>query len=213
MRLTLRSYCHIGHLGIHVFNHLFAILLDDSIEVKIEGLLGRQIARQSLQRSTPHSRNHINDKDEVDDNQNQTEHAQLLDFLFALEADFSEEVKSEQGEAHNPNAEINLAVEQVPVVGLVGYAEEFEAQRDFDEAQHDLHGGEPATTLGQALEQIREEGKQGKRQRKGHCEGKHRHNGSPKLARSRFDEHRAHDGTCAGKRHQNQGQSHKENAA
>ena len=60
--LTLWCHSHIGELGIHILNDFFAVFLNDSIEVEIEGLLGRQIARESFQRSAPHAWNHIDNE-------------------------------------------------------------------------------------------------------------------------------------------------------
>ena len=72
-----------------------------------------------------------------------------------LKTNLAEKVQSQQGEAHDPNAEIDLTVEQAPVVGLVGNAQELESQRHFNETQNDFHWVHPSTAFGQTLEQVR----------------------------------------------------------
>ena len=68
------------------------------------------------------------------DDEYEAEHTQFLEFLLALETNPTHEIKAKQGEADNPDAEIDLAVKQMPVVGLVSHAEELETEGNFDEA-------------------------------------------------------------------------------
>ena len=60
------------HILLYKLDNLIGIFLIDTFEVEIEGLLWRKIARESLQRSTPHTRNHVNDKCKGNDTQYQT---------------------------------------------------------------------------------------------------------------------------------------------
>ncbi len=55
------------------------------------------------------------------------------------EAYLTQQIETQQREYDDPYRQIDLSVEQIPVIGLVGDAEELEAQRDLDEAQNHLH--------------------------------------------------------------------------
>ena len=172
-----------------------------------------QISRQRLQRCAPHTRNHIYHESKYADSQCQTAYAEVLNFAVVRKLDLAQEVQAEQREDHNPNCEIDLAIEQIPVVNLVGNTEELEAECHLDKAKHNLHRVEPAAALWQLLQQRREECKECKWQRKGCRECQHCDNWRPHLARGRFDKHRANDRTRARERHQHERQSHKEDSS
>ena len=173
---------------------------------------GRQVARKSLEGRTPHAGNQVYDEREGDDRQRQPSYAEVGHVAVVREFDFSEQIESQQREGHDPYGQIDLAVEQSPVVGLVGDRKELHAEGDFDEAQHDLHRVEPAAALRQFLEHRGEEGEDRKRQGECHRECEHRDDRTPEFARSRFDEHRTDDRSRAGERHQHERQGHEEDA-
>ena len=121
-----------------------------------------------------------------------------------LESDLAQQVQAQQGEAYDPDGQIDFAVQQVPVVGLVGHAQEFQAQGHFYEAQHHLDAVEPAAALGELLQRRREKGQQGKGQGEGNGEGQHSDHGGPEFALRALDEHGSHDGAGAAKAYQHQ---------
>ena len=45
-----------------------------------------------------------------------------------------QQIQPQQGEADNPNRQIDIPVKQMPVIGLVRNAEELQAEGNFDEA-------------------------------------------------------------------------------
>ena len=126
----------------------------------------------------------------------------------------SYQVESQQGEYRYPQGEVDFTVEDAPVVGLVGYAEELETEGELDEAEYHLHRVEPAAALGQFVEQRGEERQDGERQGESYREGEHRDDGLPEVtARYGVDKDIADDGARAGERDQHEGERHEEDAA
>ena len=66
---------------------------------------------------------------------------------IALEFEPAAEVGTEEGEDDDPEGEENLAVEDMPAVGQIGYGEEFQGKGQFDEAEHNLQGVHPRARL------------------------------------------------------------------
>ena len=127
---------------------------------------------------------------------------------------FAEEVEAQEGENHNPNGEIHLTVEQPPVIGLVGGAEELHSKCELYEAQHNLHRAEPvAAALLELLNQGREEGKQGEWKREGDGERKHGHHRCPEFALGGLDKHAADYRSGAAEAHQHECEGKEENAS
>ena len=134
----------------------------------------------------------------------------MLHRSVVLEADLAQQVEAQQGEHHDPDGEVYLPVEQPPVIGLVGGAEELEAEGDLDEAQHDLDAVEPAAALRQAAQQRREQREQREGQCKGQRERQHRDHRRPEFTLGGLDQHRSHDRPGAGERHQHKGERKEE---
>ena len=76
------------------------------------------------------------------------------------------------------------------MVRLVSHAQELEAERHLDEAEHDFHGIQPAAAL-EFLQEGREHCEDGERQCESYRERQHCHHRSPELALGGLDE----DGT------------------
>ena len=71
---------------------------------------------------------------------------------IALELEPATEVGAEEGEDDDPEGEEDLAVEDMPAVGQIGYGEEFQGKGQFDEAEHDFEGVHPGARLRCRLE-------------------------------------------------------------
>ena len=169
-----------------------------------------QIARKSFQRRTEHTREHIDRERKRSDGQRQPGHRNVLEFVVMSEADLAQQIEAQQCEHDDPDRQINLAVEQPPVVGLVGHTQELETEGDLDKTENDLHGTEPTAALGQVFQQGGEESENRKRQGKSQRESEHRHDRHPEFAGSRTNQDVADDRPGAGERHQHQRQSHEE---
>ena len=178
---------------------------------EILGADRREIAREGLQRRAEHARNHIHDEGEHGDGERKTRDADLFHLLIVRKADLPEQVEAQQGEDHDPDGEVHFPVQQAPVVGLVRDGEELEAESDFHEAHHDLHGVQPGAAL-HFLQELREQSEDGEGEGEGHREGKHGDHRRPELALGGLDQDRAHDGTRAGEGHQHEGEGHEEHA-
>ena len=129
-----------------------------------------------------------------------------------LEADFAQQVQAQERKAHNPDGQVHLPVQQVPVVGLVRRAQEFKAQGHLNKAQHHFDAVEPAAALGKLFEHRREEGQEGKRQGKGNAEGQHGDHRGPEFPLGALDKDRTHNGTGAAEAHQHQRQRQEKHA-
>ena len=127
------------------------------------------------------------------------------------ELDPPQQVGSQQSEDDNPQGEEHFAVEDVPAVSEVGYAEELQGKGEFDESQHNLDGVHPSARLGCLLEQRREQGEEGKRYGQRNGEAQHADGGSEDgTLRGHGHEEESDDGTCARERHQRQREGHEE---
>ncbi len=175
-------------------------------------LHGRHVSRQSLQGSAPHARDHIYDEREDDNGENQTRNRQIGHVAVVLELQFAQQIESQQRENGDPQGQIYLAVENAPVVGLVGDAEELKSESQLDESEHHLHRIEPAAALGQRFEPRGEQREERKGQREDHRERQHGYDRRPKLARGGLNEHRSDDRPRARERHEHQRERHEEYA-
>ena len=128
------------------------------------------------------------------------------------EPKLAQQVEAQQRRQHHPQHDVHVAVEQVPVVGQVGGAQEFQGQHQLHKTQHHLHRVQPAARAGQAFEPRREDSEQREWQRKRQREAKHAHNGRDALAPRRQTQDAAHDGRGARKRNHHQRQSHEKDA-
>ena len=70
-----------------------------------------------------------------------------------------EQVKSHHEENNNPERQIDFPVEDMPVIRLVGNAQEFKSERQFQEAQDDLHRIEPSAGFRKVFKPRRENSK------------------------------------------------------
>ena len=77
----------------------------------------------------------------------------MLEFVVVSEADLAQQIETQQCEHDDPDRQIDLTVEQPPVVGLVGHTQELETEGDLDKTENDLHGTEPTAALGQVFQQ------------------------------------------------------------
>ena len=121
----------------------------------------------------------------------------MLDLVVSLEPDLAQKVEPEEGECHDPDGEVDFPVEDAPVVGLVGNAEELESECHFNESENYLHGIEPASAL-ELLEQGREHCENRERQGECHREGQHCHHRCPEFTLGGLDEDGAYYRSGAG---------------
>ena len=169
-----------------------------------------QIARKSFQRRTEHTRKHIDRERKRSDGQRQPRHRNVLEFVVVSEADLTQQIETQQCEHDDPDRQIDLTVEQPPVVGLVGHTQELETEGDLDKTENDLHGTEPTAALGRSFS------KEGKKAKivKGRAKASEKANivtmgtqNSPAVERIRT---LPTIGPVQEKRHQHQRQSHEE---
>ena len=130
-----------------------------------------------------------------------------------FETQLAEQIKAQQREDDDPQRQIYFPVENSPMVGLVGDAEELQSERELQKSQYDLDRIEPASAFGQAVQQRGEQGEQREGQREHDREGQHRENGSPYLARSRLDQYGTHDRARARERDQHERQRHEKDTS
>lgn len=97
-----------------------------------------------------------------------------------LEAYLPEEIKPQEGEYDYPYGQIDLPVQETPVVSLVRNAQELESQGDLDEAQHYLDTVQPGSAL-EFLQEGREESQYREWKGKGNAEGQHGDHRSPEF--------------------------------
>ncbi len=98
----------------------------------------------------------------------------MLHRIVILEPQLAEKIESQKRERDDPYSQINLPVEQSPVIGLVCDTEELEAKCYLDEAQDDLHAVQPRAGLTLHLLQKRREHRQN-RERQGEGDGERQH--------------------------------------
>ncbi len=106
----------------------------------------------------------------------------MLHLVVSLEPDLAQKVEPEKGECHNPDGEVYFPVENAPVVGLVGNAEELESEGNLNESQNHLDGVEPSSALWKILQQAWHKGKYCEWQGKCSGEGEHCYDWLPNFA-------------------------------
>ena len=113
----------------------------DALRGKVEVLRvdGRGEGADRLAGCAPQSREHIDGEGQ----RTQSQHDGRYRHRFLLrgvvrELEPADEVKAQQTEEHDPDGQEGLTVEDVPAVSEVGHREEFQRERQFDEAQDHL---------------------------------------------------------------------------
>ena len=128
------------------------------------------------------------------------------------EFDLAEQVEAQQREQYDPQGEIDLAVEDAPVVGLVGHVDELQREGQLHEGEHHLEGVHPAAGLRHFLQHIGEEREECERYGDTQGEAQHTDDGFQEGAAGGVEGYRARDGQRAGEGDQHEGQRHEEDA-
>ncbi len=124
----------------------------------------------------------------------------------------AQQVKTHQGENHDPDGKVDLTVQQAPVVNLVGNAQKLEPQCYLDETKHNFNAVEPPARFGKVLQKRRGKGKNSERKGKGGRESKHGDDRFPDLSLGGFYQYSAYDGAGARKRNKNQRECHEKDS-
>ena len=164
-------------------------------EVEVVGVHGGQITRESFQRSAEHAGYQVDHECERYDSENEFLNLDVRLLAIVREAELAEQVEAEHREYHYPKGYVDFAVENAPMVGLVGYGEELETESQLNETEHYLDRVEPSAGLGQVLEQRGEEREEGERKRESRREYEHGDDRLPYGSLRRLHEDGAYDGT------------------
>ena len=183
------------------------------IEVEVLCVHWRCERRDSLQRSAPQARNHIECECERSQREEELRHVGAASLVVVREVEESEQVETEQREERYPESEECLAVEDVPAVCEVGYREELQCERQLHEAERHLQHVHPATRLRCRLEQCGEHGEQSERHSQ--CDGEAEHTdcrSHDAALRGYCHEQEADDRTGAREAHERECERHEEDA-
>ena len=125
----------------------------------------------------------------------------------------ADEVGTHEGKDDDPEAQEDLAVQDVPAVGQVGHAEELQGKGQFQEAQAHLDAVHPVAALGSTLQHRGEHGEEREGQGQGQGKAEHTHRGGyDAAARAHLYQQETDDGTRAAEAYQAQGEGHEEDA-
>lgn len=118
-----------------------------SVQIEVLCVDRRSEGTYRLARSAPESWNHIHGEGKRAQTQHDAGHGHRLVYLASdgvhLELQLTDEVETQGGEDDYPERQEHLAVQDVPAVSQVGYREELQRERQFDESQYDLDGFHP----------------------------------------------------------------------
>ena len=185
------------------------------IKVEILCAHGRSKGTDSLGGCTPEARNHVDGEGERGDAQEEGRHGGLaLCFIIVGKLDKSEEIASQEGEEGNPKGKEGFAIEQTPTISQVGYGEELEGERQFQETEGHFDLVHPRTATARLLQEGGEEGEEGEGESQCNGETEHADGGSDGATARGADtyEEESDDGTGAREAHQSQGEGHEEDA-
>src|SRR5205814_308783 len=90
-----------------------------------------------------------------------------FDRTIAFHRQLAKKVKAHQCKHHNPERNVYIAIQESPVISLIGNAEEFQRKGKFKKSQSNFYRVQPAPRLGHALDPFRKDCKQRKWYRKG----------------------------------------------
>ena len=182
-----------------------------SLQVEVLSCCRRNISRNCLQRSAPHTGKHIYNERECYQSKEQTWYTDFFQWFIAFEAKFSQKIKSQHGEYHYPQGKIGFSVQDTPACGQVCHRQELQSQSYFNKSEYYFHGIEPWTGL-QVLQNRRKHCQKGEWQCKSDGKSEHWDQKYPAVARSwcHFYQCSSQNGTCAGEWDQYGGQSYEE---
>src|SRR5690606_1548526 len=160
----------------------------------------------------PKARDNVNIKNSTENVKELARNRQVGHRNVLCETKLTQQVKSPGAENHDPKYQENVPVEQIPVIGHVYRGKEFQGESQFQESETHFDRIQPSAGLGQRLQPLGENCKQGKGDGQGQGEAEHARGGTKQgaLAGGLYQE-RPDDGPSAGERGQAKRHRHKEN--
>src|SRR5690606_31321696 len=138
--------------------------------------------------------------------------ANLLQWGIAGQPDLAKQLESEQGKNYHPKRNVNNAVDQTPLAGLVGDAEKLQGEGHLQESEGDFDGIQPAARFRQTLDEFGKHGEKSKRQREREGVKEHHGDGLDDLAPCRKEKHAPNNRHSAAERDQYERRGHKKYA-